>query len=137
MRTKRLLIILLFTLLVGSISMAAAIDTVLVGTITAIDVEKRELIVSPVHTARVTGEAASLPTGIHVRLKWDSGPEIPFDTLLPSCASQGNAVRIKGLFERNRFFLAETIHGCGAGDFSDNTGVRFRLNKARGACAPQ
>ncbi len=53
------LIILLFSLLAVSISMAAAADTVVVGTITAIDTDKRELIVSPVHAAAVTGETGS------------------------------------------------------------------------------
>ena len=130
----RPLIILLFTLTAGSISMAAAADTVIVGTITAIDREKRELIVSPVHAARVAGETGST-SSVHVRLEWDPGPENPFDGLLPGCAIQGNDVRITGIYDRNKVFQAAAIHGCGAGDFSDNTGVRYRLNRARGACA--
>ncbi len=130
----RPLIILLFTLTAGSISVAAAADTSIVGTITAIDREKRELIVSPVHAARATGETPSTAP-VHVRLEWDPGPQSPFGGLLPGCAVQGNDVRITGIYDRNKIFLADTIHGCGAGDFSDNTGVRYRLNRARGACA--
>ncbi len=42
---------------------------------------------------------------------------------------------MNGMFDKNGFFLVDTMHGCGAGDFSDNTGVRYRLNRARGACA--
>ena len=131
------LIILLFTLLAGSMSMAGAADTFVVGTITAIDTEKRNLVISPVQPTPVTGETVVSSANVHVRLEWDTDPQAPFETLLPRCVTRGNAVRINGMFDRDRLFLAEEIHGCGAGDFSDSTGVRFRLNRARGACAPE
>lgn len=137
MRPSNLLkvfIILLFSLLAGNISVVAASETVVIGTITAIDKDKRELIVSPVHAAKVTGETG-FAYPVHVRLEWDLDPDTPFTLLLPGCATKGNAVRLNGMFDKDRFFLADTIHGCGAGDFSDNTGVRYRLNRARGACA--
>jgi len=137
MQLSKTLIVLLFTLLMGSISMAGAADTFVIGTITAIDTEERKLIVSLVHPTQAPGETIASSATVHVRLEWDSGDPTPFETLLPGCVTRGNAVRINGVFDRDRSFMAETIHGCGSGDFSDDTGVRFRLNRARGACAPE
>jgi len=74
---------------------------------------------------------------VPVRLEWDSETAGAFDQLLPSCAVAGNTVKIIGIRDEvGTALLAKRIQGCRSEYYRDRTGVRFRLNRARGICVP-
>lgn len=134
----RFVILLLFALVAGTITAVARADeTAFTGEITSIDLHRREIVVTPASQKRNAGVYDQKNhQRIHVRLGWDSSIHKSFDVLLPSCVFPGNRVRISGTYLDESLFLAQTVQGCGAGNFSDKTGVRTRLNRSRHICGP-
>ena len=133
----RFFILLLFVFVVSSITAVARGDeTAFTGEVASIDVQGREIVVTPASQKRDAGVYDTKNLKIHVRLGWDSSMDKSFDLLLPPCVFPGNKIRISGRYLDDSLFLAETVQGCGSGNFSDKTGVRARLNRSRRVCGP-
>jgi hypothetical protein len=134
----RPVILLLFVLIAGTIATSARADeTAFIGEITSIDLHGREIVVAPASQKRDAGvDDKNNHKKIHVRLGWDSSIDTSFDMLLPPCVIPGNRIRISGRYLDESLFLAQTVQGCRAGNFSDKTGVRARLNRSRHICGP-
>lgn len=132
----KMLIILLFAMFTGSMAVFAQADgVILIADVSAIDKQRRELLVTPVFTGRMkTGVAPFRDNIIHIRLGWDLNEDEPFEALLPTCVFEGNRVKIKGGYGSDSVFTAEAVHGCSSGNYSDKTGVRSRLNRKNGGC---
>jgi len=133
----RFVILLLFALAAGTITDVARGDqTAFTGEVASVDVQGREIVVTPAPQKRDAGVYDKKNLNIHVRLGWDSSMDKSFDLLLPPCVFPGNKIRVSGTYLDDSLFLAETVQGCGSGNFSDKTGVRARLNRSRRVCGP-
>lgn len=134
----RFVILLLFTLVAVTVTgVAQGDETTFTGEVTSIDLQRREIVVTPASQKRDAGGYDKKNQKIiHVRLGWDSSAHKSFDLLLPRCVFPGNRIRIRGIYLDDALYLAQSVQGCGAGDFSDKTGVRARLNRSRQICGP-
>ena len=132
----RSVILLLFTLVAGTVTgVAQGDETTFTGEVTSIDLQRREIVVTPASQKRdAGGYDKKNQKKIYVRLGWDSSAHKSFDLLLPRCVFTGNRIWISGMYLDDAQFLAHSVQGCGSGNFSDKTGVRARLNRSRHVC---
>jgi hypothetical protein len=134
----RFVILLLFVLIAGTLTgVAQGDETTFTGEVNSIDLQRREIVVTPASRKRdAGGYDKKNQMKINVRLGWDLSAHKSFNLLLPPCVYPGNRIWISGMYLDDALFLAQSVHGCGAGNFSDKTGVRARLNRSRQICGP-
>ena len=134
----RFVILLLFVFIAGTLTgIAQGEETTFTGEVRSIDLQRREIVVTLVSRKRdAGGYDKKNKNKINVKLGWDSNAHKSFDLLLPPCVFPGNRIWISGMYLEEALFLAQSVHGCRAGNFSDKTGVRARLNRSRQICGP-